>query len=198
MPAPVSEIGSEAVGTLRGSGCAPARAGSAARQRSSALRRFPIFAGRLARRLPRRLSALLKALSIVEGRGTRNGTASGTPPTRCAGKSGATLVAFRLRPRAAPQARTVAHPLPLTSHVIATIAARMLCPPRAVRSPPTVEQGERSAGSDVFRPQPVAVDPTRTRARPIRDPKTARLRCACDRAQLRRGLAVARMDAWRA
>jgi hypothetical protein len=52
------------------------------------LRRFPIFAGRLARRLP----------------------AS-------------------------------------DEHVIATIAARMLCPRRAVRSPPTAEQGERPASA---------------------------------------------------
>ena len=35
-------------------------------------------------------------------------------------------------------------------------AERMLCAPRAVRSPPTVGPGERSEGSDVYRAQPVA------------------------------------------
>jgi hypothetical protein len=45
-------------------------------------------------------------------------------------------------------------------------AVRTVCPQGAVRSPPTVDQGQRSGGSDVFRPQPVAVNPARTRARP--------------------------------
>jgi len=76
-------------------GYAPVRAGSTARKSSSALLRFSDRPAGWRDGSPTPSTVAQGALSIVEGRGTRRGTALGAPPARCAGKSCATLARLR-------------------------------------------------------------------------------------------------------
>jgi len=76
-------------------GYAPVRAGSTARKSSSALLRFSDRPAGWRDGSPTPSTVAQGALSIVEGRGTRRGTALGAPPARCAGKSCATRARLR-------------------------------------------------------------------------------------------------------